>query len=380
MPNLIAASPRELGLDEQRWQAVERLAGELTVADVLPALVLCVVRDGRLLGPLAFGRRRLAPGSPKLDPRDRFVIASLTKPVVAMGIVRLAEEGMLSLNDRVSEFLPEYDDAPKKPTTVRHLLTHTSGLPDMLPNNLALRKAQSPLSKFVEGACGGTLDFPPGRGMQYQSLGYALLGEIISRVSGRPSGEFLQQEFFEPLGMKETSLASAEWPVESSFPDRLAEIRVPEEMQGGDEWNWNSAYWRRFGAPWGGMISTAEDLSRYCAMLLTGGELAGARVLSPTSIDAATRNQLDAFHDVPESDRRTRPWGLGWRLNWPAHAASFGDFLSPVAYGHWGATGTLFWIDPARRMAAVLLSTQPLERDRSPLVRLSNAIAASVTR
>jgi len=87
---------------------------------------------------------------------------------------------------------------------------------------------------------------------------------------------------------------------------------------------------------------------------------------------------LEAFHDLPESDRRTRPWGFGWRLNWHAHAASFGDFLSQNAYGHWGATGTLFWIDPERRTAAVMLSTQPMERDRSPLVRLSNAISASV--
>jgi CubicO group peptidase (beta-lactamase class C family) len=250
----------------------------------------------------------------------------------------------------------------------------------MLPNNLPLRKAQSPLSKFVEGACAVSLDFPPGRGVQYQSLGYALLGEIVARVTGLPSGEFLRREFFEPLGMQNTSLASPEWARDSAFPDRLAEIRVPADMQGGDDWNWNSPYWRTFGAPWGGLVSTAEDLARFCAMMLGGGQLEGTRVLSAAAVESATRNQLDAFHDLPESDRRTRPWGLGWRLNWPTHAASFGDFLSPATYGHWGATGTLFWIDPSRQMAAVLLSTQPLERDRSPLVRVSNAIAGCIVR
>jgi CubicO group peptidase (beta-lactamase class C family) len=151
-------------------------------------------------------------------------------------------------------------------------------------------------------------------------------------------------------------------------------------MVDGNDWNWNSPYWRGVGAPWGGLVSTATDLARYCAMMLNGGQLDAVRVLSPATIEAATSNQLEAFHDLPESDRRTRPWGLGWRMNWPAHVASFGDFLSPRAYGHWGATGTLFWIDPQRDLAVVLLSTQPMDRDRSPLGRLSNAIAAAIDR
>jgi CubicO group peptidase (beta-lactamase class C family) len=147
-------------------------------------------------------------------------------------------------------------------------------------------------------------------------------------------------------------------------------------MEGGDDWNWNSSYWRSVGAPWGGMVSTADDLARFCAMMLGGGPAASVRVLAPASMTVATQNRLDDFPDVPEADRRARPWGLGWRLNWPGHTASFGDLLSRETYGHWGATGTLFWIDPVSRLAVVLLSTQPLERDRSPLVLLSNAIAA----
>ncbi|MBX3444959.1 MAG: beta-lactamase family protein [Planctomyces sp.] len=370
----LSSDPRELGLDASRWRQACALAEDLTARDDVPALTLCVVRDDRLLEPFACGRLGLAPDSEPVTADSRFVVASLTKPIVAMGIVRLAELGRLSLNDRVSEHLPEFDAAPKRPTTIRHLLTHTSGLPDMLPNNLALRRGQAPLSKFVSGACGVTLDFPPGRGVQYQSLGFALLGEIIARVSGRTCGEFLQSEFFRPLGMDDTSLEQACAPASGAA---IAEIRVPEEMQGGHDWNWNSAYWRGLGAPWGGLISTAKDLAVYCGMMLRGGEWQGVRVLSPASVLAATSNQLEAFHDISESDRRTRPWGLGWRGAWPAHAATFGDLLSPAAYGHWGATGTLFWVDPTLRMAAVLLSTQPLDRDRSPLVRISNALTAS---
>jgi CubicO group peptidase (beta-lactamase class C family) len=95
-------------------------------------------------------------------------------------------------------------------------------------------------------------------------------------------------------------------------------------------------------------------------------------------VAAATRNQLAAFHDVPETDRRTRPWGFGWRMNWLAHAACFGDLLPAEAFGHWGATGTLFWMDRSTGTAAVMLSSQPMVKDRSPLVRASNAIAAAV--
>ena len=362
------------GLDPIRWKRVLELCEGLTHSHLLPALSLSVVKENWIVGPLAFGHRQLSVESAPLEPTDRFVVASLTKPVVAMGIMALVEQGKLALNDRVSEHVPEYRDAPKRPTTIRHLLTHTSGLPDALPENLALRKAHSPLSEFVNGTCEIGLDFPPGRGVQYQSLGYALLGTIIDRTAGMPFGQFLKQTFFDPLDMDSTTLGH----VAPRIDRPVVEIRVPPEMSGGNDWNWNSTYWQQLGAPWGGMISTARDLARFCAMMLGEGELDGVRVLSPASVRAATINQIEAFHDVPESDRRTRPWGFGWRLNWTAHAACFGDLLPQAAYGHWGATGTLFWIDPTTRTAAVLLSSQPMEKDRSPLGRLSNAIAAAV--
>jgi CubicO group peptidase (beta-lactamase class C family) len=371
---LNTASAKDCGIDPVRWRRVVELCEELTSRDLLPALSVCVVRGDRCLEPLAFGRRRLADTGSTLTPEDRFVIASLTKPVVAMGVLTLVEQGRIGLNDRVSEYLPEYRDAPKRPTTVRHLLTHTSGLPDSLPNNFALRQAHAPFSGFVKGACEIALDFPPGRGVQYQSLGYALLGEIINRVSGQPFYQFLKESFFDPLGMTSTTLG----PVAPSVAQPIVEIRVPPEMSGGDDWNWNSPYWQELGAPWGGMISTAEDLARYCAMMLADGMLGGVRVLSTASTRAATTNQLESLHDIPEADRRTRPWGFGWRLNWPAHAACFSDILPATTFGHWGATGTLFWMNRENETAVVILSSQPVEKDRTPIVKLSNAIAAAI--
>lgn len=349
----------------------------------VPALALAAVHGGQTTGVRTFGRQRVDPASPPLRDDAIFLIASLTKPVVAMATLLLVERGLINLNDRAVEFLPEFDAADKKTITIRHLLSHTSGLPDMLPNNRVLRTSRSSLDCFVQGTCGVTLDFPPGRGVQYQSMGYALLGEIIHRVSGHSCAEFLRRELFEPLGMHDTALGTPDdwW---ESTPDpparieRIAEVRVPEEQRGGDDWNWNSRYWRCLGAPWGGLLSTPHDLLIFCRLILCGGAYGNVRLFSPATVEAATTNQLACLPDLPEADRRTRGWGFGWRLNWPAHGSSFGDLLSERACGHWGATGTLFWIDPARDAAAVVLTTQPMTRDAPHLTRLSNLIAAAL--
>ena len=112
--------------------------------------------------------------------------------------------------------------------------------------------------------------------------------------------------------------------------------------------------------------------------MLNSGTFNGVRVFSKASIEAATRNQLQHMRDVPDEDRRCRPWGLGWRLNWPAHSANFGDLLGPKSYGHWGATGTVMWMDPSQEAFVVVLSTQPQEPHGRYLARLSNAISAAM--
>jgi CubicO group peptidase (beta-lactamase class C family) len=372
-------SVRHLGLDESRWDRAVQLANTLVAQGVLPTVVFQVVTPEGMSTPSVAGRTSLSHAAPARAD-SIFLTASLSKPLVAMAVLRLVEAGLLSLQDRVAELIPEFDAAPRRAMTLRHLLTHTSGLPDMLPNNRALRTSQAELSRFVTGTCAVTLDFPPGRGVQYQSMGFALLGEIIARVSGVSCGEYLRREIFEPLGMRDSVLgASAESLGEGgALQQRLVEVRVPEDQRDGIDWNWNSRYWRALGAPWGGVLSTVPDLSRFLQMMLRGGELGGARLFAPATIEAATTNQLESLHDLPDADRRTRGWGYGWRLNWTGHSACFGDLLSPATYGHWGATGTLWWVDPVREVGLVLLTSQPLERDRTEHLRLSNAIAAAI--
>jgi CubicO group peptidase (beta-lactamase class C family) len=191
-------------------------------------------------------------------------------------------------------------------------------------------------------------------------------------VSGLEIREFLRKHIFEPLRMEDTSLG---WIPERR--NRIAAIRISEE-QAKTDWNWNSPYWLGFGAPWGGLITSPADFARFAQLWLNGGKLDDVRLLSPATVRTMTSNQLAVMPQVPEEDRRCRPWGLGWKLQWPAHINGYGELIGPRAFGHWGATGTLCWIDPDTEAFCILFSTQPQGEEGKFLVRLSNAIAAAL--
>jgi len=367
--------------DHPLWNRVTDLCQEWTLEDRLPALSLMVGTLDDFAGPFGFGRRNLndAPvaDSPETD-ETLFLIASITKPILAMGILQLIERGELLLGTKVSDVIPEFGRAGTYGITIRHLLTHTSGLPDMLPNNRELRENHSPLSEFVAGTCQVELAFQTGRDASYSSMGFVLLGEVIQRITGLPAATYLQQNLFEPLQMNETALGAPEEWYQGDSPqiERVAESRIPAEWDLGEDWNWNSRYWRTLGAPWGGVISSSSDLSRFTRMMLGEGELDGTRVLSRQSVKSAISNQLDPLKEIPEQTRRCKSWGLGWRRHWAAHSANFGDLLSPSSYGHWGATGTVLWVDPETQIWAVILTTEPQEPKGTLLARLSNLVAA----
>lgn len=373
--NLVSGTPEAVGLDPQRWQRVLDRAARLVEQGTLPALSIQVQRNGLATTAQLFGSRSLTKHQP-VDAETRFLIASLTKPMVAMATLLLVERGAVTLNQRVVEVLPEFKGPNKRPITIKHLLTHTSGLPDMLPNNRELRAANAPLEEFVRETATTELVYSPGTSSQYQSMGYALLGAIIEQVSGMSCADFLQRELFTPLGMQRATLGLGS--AEQDDPN-IAEVRLPADQVGEDHWNWNSRYWKSFGAPWGGVLATAEDVTRFCWGMLNGGlSQNGEQLFHPQTVTWATTNRLLDFREIPEAFATARGWGYGWRLNWPDHRACLCELGSPATYGHWGATGTLCWLDPATRTAAVLLSTEPESRDLSPLLPLSNMLAAAI--
>ena len=363
--------PEAVGFDAERLQRDYDLLEDWADSDKIPAAALCVGRRGRMVEPRFFGRRR---SDDPLQLRDDalFLIASLTKPVTVAAVMLLVERGELTLEEYVTGIVPKFTDNGKEAIQVRHLMTHTSGLPDMVANNEKLRAAHKPLPVFVEAICKEKLLFRPGTSVSYQSTGTAMLGEIVHQVSGKTLPEFLRREFFEPLDMTDTSLG---W--EPAKKERIAVVRISPEAAK-TNWHWNSPYWLGFGAPWGGLITSPADFARFCQLMLGGGRIGNMRILSPATVRAMTANQLETMPWVPEEERRARPWGLGWRLNWPAHSANFGDLLGPRAFGHWGATGTVCWMDPDADAFCVLFTTQPQEPEGRFLARACNAVAAAI--
>ena len=372
MPSLPIAKPEDLGVDPAALKRADDLVQRWLAADRIPAAGWTLGRRGRMLEPRLVGRQRPAKDSPPLRRDALFLIASITKPVTATAIMMLLERGQLTLDDRVAHFVPAFGANGKGEVQIRHLLTHTSGLPDMLPNNEKLRAAHRPLAAFIQETCKLPLLFPQGTRVNYQSMGIAMLAEIVHQVAGMTLADFLAKEVFGPLGMADTSLG---W--QRAKRDRIAGVRIAADAEKTD-WHWNSPYWLGFGAPWGGLITSPSDFATFCQMMLNGGAVGKVRILSPAMVRAMTSNQLAHLPRIPEEDRRARPWGLGWRLNWPGHSANFGDLLGPRTYGHWGATGTLCWIDPDADAFFILFTTQPQEPEGRFLARLSNVVASAI--
>jgi CubicO group peptidase (beta-lactamase class C family) len=360
-------------------EAIARAAGILEEAvargDLMGA-ALQVSRNGLSLAPKCFGRRALEADGPAVEPDTIFLVASVTKPIVAAAAALLIERGRISLDDTVAELVPEFGQNGKQAVQVRHLLTHTSGLPDMLEENLDLRAQHAHLDTFVERICRTKLLFEPGTRISYQSTGIAMLGEIVKRVEGMPIRAFLKRAFFEPLGLRDTSLG-----MQPDRRGRMSQVKIPGGefeygARGAPDWNWNSDYWLNFGAPWGGMLTTVGDMTTLCRLFLNDGRVGETRILSPPTVRAMTTDQTSHLPGIPESDRLARRWGLGWRLKDRASSV-FGDFVSDATFGHEGATGTVVWMDPETATSFVLFTNDP--RGAAPLRPcVSNAIAAGV--
>ncbi|MBK95646.1 MAG: hypothetical protein CMJ79_08015 [Planctomycetaceae bacterium] len=303
-----------------------------------------------------------------VDENSTFLIASPTKPFVTTAIMQLVEQGELTVSDLVSKYLPEFTGGGKESIRLAHLLTHTSGLPDMLPNNTELRKRHAPLSEYQSYVNEVELVYAPGTRVHYQSMGILTLSTIIEQISGVTTAEFLKSSIFKPLGMSQTSLGASAELLASNRPPVASMV---EQIDGHDLWGWNSDYWRSLGAPWGGLISSAKDLGIFCQSLLKilGGD---AGIVAPSTLRAMTSNQLRGFRKLRAGTADALPWGYGWQLNWPNHPRGFGSVLPQEAFGHWGATGTLVWIDPSESVYGLVLTNEPMELENRRQISFAN--------
>ncbi len=370
--------PAAVGIDATQLERAYALIAGWTDSGFMPAAVLHVARHGKTVAHRACGRITVEPGGPPAQRDSIFIIASISKPVTYTALLRLVDEGLVSLSDPVTRYIPEFAGnsaagAPDRNTVqIRHICTHTSGLPDMVPNNVLLRRQHAPFSTFIDHICRVPLLFAPGTDISYQSAGTALAAEIVQRVRGTPLRQVLAAEVFGPLGMNDTSLG---WNPDKE--PRIVEATQPPHL-GGSDYDHNSLYWREFGAPWGGLFSTVRDINRLLEMYRNGGALDGARILSPALASAMLSEQTDAMPGIPAATKLQEGWGLGFRLFRRANPMYFGDLLAPGSFGHTGSTGTFAWSDPSKALTAVFFCNQLHERVQHMFQVLSNTIAAAV--
>src|SRR5579864_1418506 len=205
MNDLRFSSPEQIGLMPDRLQQAYDPLTKWTKSGKIPAAALCVGRRGGVVEPRLFGRQS-PHGDAPLRKDALFLIASITKPVTATAVMLLVERGKVTLDDRVADFVPTFAQQGKGDVRIRHLLTHTSGLPDMVPSNNRLRAEHRPLPAFIEEICKQPLLFSAGTQVSYQSMGIAMLAEVVHQVEGVALAEFLHREVFGPLKMTDTSL------------------------------------------------------------------------------------------------------------------------------------------------------------------------------
>ena len=278
--------------------------------------------------------------SPAPDAGTLWDLASLTKVVaLTSAMMLLVEEGRVDLDAPVQRYLTEWRGRYKERVTVRHLMTHSSGLPAWRP---LYKEADSPARALLL-ALETPLDTLPGVRMTYSDLGAILLGQVVDRVSGEPFDRFVARRVFEPLGMRETQFLPP-----ASLRPRIAPTEVDpwrqRHLRG--EVHDENAFALGGVSAHAGLFSSARDLVRLARMYLGAGQLDGRRMVS-----AETIRRFTTVQDPALSHR-----ALGWET--PTGSNSAGHLMSSRAFGHTGFTGTSLWMDPERGLFVLLLTNR----------------------
>ena len=317
----------------------------------LPGAVVLVWHRGQILLHRAYGLRSVVPVPEPMTLDTVFDLASLTKVVAtATAVMMLVEEGRIRLQDRVEVYLPGFSRHDKALITIEQLLAHVSGLRPDFP----LEDEFSGADVAIERVLDERPVAAPGEEFIYSDINFVVLGEIVARVSGMSLDTFVRQRIFGPLGMDDTMFIPPEGvrrrvaPTEACRPLGWPCGQPDASMLRGQVHDPTA---RRMGGVAGhaGLFGTSSDLVRFSAMMLSGGSLDGARLLSPATVARMTRRA------TPPTIGDVR--GLGWDID-SRYSANRGDLFSTGSYGHTGFTGTSIWLDPATQTAVVFLSNR----------------------
>ncbi len=334
----------------------------------LPGAVVLVGRGDAILYQRTFGLRASQPSPEPMTEDTIFDLASLTKVVATTtSVMKLMEEGRIRLNDRVAQFIPDFARYRKNGITIRHLLTHTSGLRPDLELDVEFHGADEAVRRAVEEVALAA----PGERFVYSDINFFLLGDIVHRVSGERLDQYAKQRIFVPLGMTDTMFLPPE-----SLRSRIAPTEKCRPLAwpcGGPDVPFlrgivHDPTARRMDGVAGhaGLFSTAADLSRFCRMLLGGGSLGAVRILSPATVARMTSPS------TPAGMRDVR--GLGWDID-SSYSANRGELFPLGSFGHTGFTGTSLWLDPHTGSYVVFLSNRVHPDGRGDVTALRGKVA-----
>jgi uncharacterized protein YbbC (DUF1343 family)/CubicO group peptidase (beta-lactamase class C family) len=349
----------------------------------LPGAVVLIGRGDAIVYHRAFGQRATAPVPEPMTEDTIFDLASLTKVVATTtSVMKLVEEGRIRLNDPVAQFIPEFGRYGKNAITIRHLLTHTSGLRPDLELEVEFHGADEAIRRAIEEVPSA----PAGERFVYSDINFFLLGDIVRRVSGERLDRYAKAQIFDPLGMRETTFLPPE-----TWRPRIAPTEACPML------SWPCGPWPPLGAALSssrnggadvpflrgvvhdptarrmdgvaghaGLFSTAADLSRFCRMLLGGGRVGAARILSPATVARMTSPS------TPPEMRAVR--GLGWDID-SSYSSNRGELFPIGSFGHTGFTGTSLWLDPGTKSYVIFLSNRVHPDGKGDVTALRGKVA-----
>lgn len=358
------------GLDETRLQHLKQVIEADIASGFYCGASIMVSRRGRIAMNEVIGTYSSTDDRP-ITHDSVFSLFSLTKGFTNVLVLRGIELGRFAFTTRVSDIIPEFSGAPRDSIVIEHLLTHQSGLPSVFTP-----QPDMPIDRLDRSVAAICRDLhsveEPGGSVSYSPMAaHALLGEILVRTDphGRSFRDIVAQDLLGPLKLESTSVG-----IRADLRERHIVPEIPDDFPATHP---SSRVAGAHGAfedadaemPWVGMVSTAGDLMRFAEMLRRGGELDGARILSPRMIDMATTNRTgEAPNEVFKAMALARGWrpypayiGLGFLLRGEAIChTQFGTLATPRTFGNHGAGSTLFWVDPKLEMSFVCLTTKLL--------------------
>jgi CubicO group peptidase (beta-lactamase class C family) len=346
-----AASPALLAATVGRTRSIQEGMQTLIDANEIPGVVTLVASRTGITRFLAQGHADVNKRIP-MRKDAIFAIASMTKPITGCAVMMLQDEGKLSIEDPVAKFIPELGklqlaDGRPAAITLKHLMTHTSGMGEATPQE---SEAARKLEDLIEAFASKPVAFPPGSAWKYCQSGINSLCRVVEVVTGMTFSEFLERRLFSTLGMKNTTF----YPTGRQFPRLVKPCRQEaDRLTPVTEARFQKEHILRRDRPAlgnGGLYSTAEDYSLFARMMLNGGECKGKRYLS-----AAAVKQMTSIHtgDLKAGFVPGSAWGL--TVGIVRQPQGITAVYSPGAYGHGGAFGTQAWMDPAKGMALILM-------------------------